>query len=75
MDNEQKLREIWGNKQAIEVMYNFIIDYLNRMAIVRVYERKETAHIPDAKAALDGAMTELHERFDPKKPIKPRNPR
>lgn len=61
-----KLHEFFNDKAMMEEVYNHFIDYLNRTAIARAYERKDVAGIADAKDALDGALTELKDKYGEK---------
>lgn len=70
-----KLQAFYNDKAMMEAVYNHFVDYLNRQAIIKVYEKKDTLAIPEAKEAIDGAITELHDQFGIKKQPKEKSPR
>lgn len=73
--DEEKLKAFYSDKKMMESVYTYFLNYLERMALVRVYEKRDTTGIPDAKEIIDGSLTELHERFGIKKKQKPKSVR
>lgn len=70
-----KLKAFYGDKAMMESVYGFFLAHLDKMALQRVMERKDTAAIPDAKEVIDNAILELDALFGIKKEKKPKSSR
>ncbi|HDO20096.1 MAG TPA: hypothetical protein ENG81_01035 [Candidatus Bathyarchaeota archaeon] len=62
----KSLREFYNNKDQKENVYNYLIDELQKEAVIRVFLKEDTTGIADAKIVIDKAFSNLDTLFDSK---------
>lgn len=63
---DKSLQSFYNDKDTKENVYNYLIDYLEKETIKRVFERKGSEGIADAKEIIDMAFENLEVLFSPK---------
>ena len=67
------LQEFHENKDLKNNVHNYLIEYLEGLAIERVFNKEDTTGIADAREVIDKAFEHLDVLFDskPEKIVKP----
>lgn len=66
MDN---LNRFYQDENLREDVKTFFLEELDRVALERVYENKETKGIADAKEVIEKSFVELQERYGKRKKV------
>lgn len=66
---EKYLNTFQNDEYVREAVKDFLTSQLNKLALERVYERKNTNDVADAKEIIEKAFVELHELYGKKKPV------
>ena len=62
----KSLQQFYNDKDTKENVYNYLIDYLEKEAVKRVFEREDVSAIADAKEVIDKAFDNLEVLFNKK---------
>jgi len=60
------LQQFYNDKDTKENVHNYLIDYLEKEAVKRVFDRKDVSAIADAKEVIDRAFDNLEVLFNSK---------
>jgi len=62
----KSLLSFYNDKDTKENVYNYLIDYLEKEAVKRVFDREDVSAIADAKEVIDKAFDNLEVLFNKK---------
>jgi len=62
----KSLQRFYNDKDTKDNVHNYLIDYLEKEAIRRVFDREDVSAVADAKEVIDKAFDNLEVLFDPK---------
>ena len=62
----KSLLSFYNDKDTKENVYNYLVDYLEKEAVKRVFDREDVSAIADAKEVIDKAFSNLEVLFNKK---------
>lgn len=63
------LHQFYDDSYTRDAVKKFLLEELDRYALEKVYEKKDTHGIADAKESIDRAFTELQEMYEQNKRV------
>lgn len=69
------LHQFYDDSYTRDAVKEFLLKELDRIALEKVYEKKDTQGIADAKETIERAFTELKEKYEQKKKVVVDSPR
>jgi len=60
------LFNFYKDKEGRENVYNYLVDFLEKTAIKKTFEKKDTLAVAEAKEIIDEAFKNLEVMFEPK---------
>lgn len=63
----KSLLEFWQDKDTKNNVKNYLIEYLEKEAVKKVFSREDVSAISEAKEVIDKAFDNMDLMFEPKK--------
>lgn len=62
--SEKSLRAFWNDKETKENVYNYLIEFLQGIAIKKVFDKEDAMAVGEAKEIIDQAFENLDNLFE-----------